>query len=87
MDPVSARHVVEGARRSPGHASRRQTATERVVVLVATRDDPAFALERVRNLRAAEYPASLLRVVVAVDVDDPASARCLSSGTWRVLPM
>ena len=44
---------------------------ERVVVLVATRDDPAFALERVRNLRAGEYPARLLRVLVAVDVNAP----------------
>lgn len=44
---------------------------ERVVVLVATRDDPAFALERVRNLRAGEYPAPLLRVLVAVDVNAP----------------
>jgi cellulose synthase/poly-beta-1,6-N-acetylglucosamine synthase-like glycosyltransferase len=39
------------------------------VVLVATRDDPAFALERVRNLRAGEYPTHLLRVLVAVDVN------------------
>jgi cellulose synthase/poly-beta-1,6-N-acetylglucosamine synthase-like glycosyltransferase len=40
---------------------------ERVVVVVATRDDPAFALERVRNLRATDYPARLIRVLVAVD--------------------
>src|SRR5688572_9131137 len=46
---------------------------ERVVVLVATRDDPAFALERVRNLRAGEYTAHLLRVLVAVDVNAPHS--------------
>jgi biofilm PGA synthesis N-glycosyltransferase PgaC len=42
--------------------------TEKVVVVVATRDDPAFALERVRNLRAAEYPSHLLRILIAVDV-------------------
>jgi cellulose synthase/poly-beta-1,6-N-acetylglucosamine synthase-like glycosyltransferase len=46
-------------------------AVERVVVLVATRDDPAFALERVRNLRATDYPARLLRVLVAVDATSP----------------
>ena len=44
---------------------------ERVVVLVATRDDPAFALERVRNLRAGDYPPHLLRVLLAVDVNAP----------------
>ena len=44
---------------------------ERVVVLVATRDDPAFALERVRNLRAGDYPAHLLRVLLAVDANAP----------------
>lgn len=43
-------------------------ANEHVSVVVATRDDPAFALERVRNLRAAEYPQNRLRVIVAVDV-------------------
>lgn len=36
-------------------------------VVVATRDAPAAALARVRNLRASDYPAELLRVVVAVD--------------------
>jgi cellulose synthase/poly-beta-1,6-N-acetylglucosamine synthase-like glycosyltransferase len=40
-----------------------------VGVVVATRYDPAFALERVLNLRAGEYPARLLRVLVAVDVN------------------
>ena len=43
-------------------------ATERVTVVVATRDDPAFAVDRVRNLLTSDYPASLLRIVVAVDV-------------------
>jgi cellulose synthase/poly-beta-1,6-N-acetylglucosamine synthase-like glycosyltransferase len=43
-------------------------AKERVTVVVATRDDPAFAVERVRNLLSSDYPASLLRIVVAVDV-------------------
>ena len=55
--------------RGRGSASRAPEGepVERVVVLVATRDDPAFALERVRNLRASEYPSRLLRVVVGVD--------------------
>ena len=40
--------------RGRGSASRAPEGepVERVVVVVATRDDPAFALERVRNLRA-----------------------------------
>jgi cellulose synthase/poly-beta-1,6-N-acetylglucosamine synthase-like glycosyltransferase len=45
--------------------------TERVAVIVATRDDPAFALARVQNLRRSNYPASLLRVVVGVDANSP----------------
>jgi cellulose synthase/poly-beta-1,6-N-acetylglucosamine synthase-like glycosyltransferase len=49
----------------------RSTPTERVAVIVATRDDPAYALERVRNLRAGEYPPHLLRVVVGVDANAP----------------
>jgi cellulose synthase/poly-beta-1,6-N-acetylglucosamine synthase-like glycosyltransferase len=35
--------------------------------VVATRDEPAIVVDRVRNLRASEYPAPLLSVVVAVD--------------------
>ncbi len=42
---------------------------ERVAVILATRDDPAFAVTRVQNLRANDYPESLLRVVVGVDVN------------------
>ena len=45
--------------------------TERVTVIVATRDDPSFALARVQNLRAGRYPSSLLRVVVGVDANSP----------------
>jgi cellulose synthase/poly-beta-1,6-N-acetylglucosamine synthase-like glycosyltransferase len=52
-------------------ASLEGQTTERVVVVVATRDDPAFALERVRNLRATAYPSHLVHVVVAVDVTAP----------------
>src|SRR5574339_554285 len=61
---------------------------EHVVVLVATRDDPAFALERVRNLRATEYPARLLRVVVGVDANSAfplASYRTALSGLAEVV--
>ena len=50
-------------------ATRDSPPTERVAVIVATRDDPAFALARVLNLRASEYPAHLLRVLVSVDVN------------------
>lgn len=56
-----------GAR--PAVAPERPTPADRVVVIVATRDDPAFALDRVRNLRASDYPAHLLRVVVGVDAN------------------
>ena len=62
--------------------------TERVVVIVATRDDPAVALARVRNLRASEYPADLLRVLIAVDVNsvyDLDSYRSTLSGTADVV--
>lgn len=45
--------------------------TERVSVVVVTRDDPAFALARVQNLRAGNYPGSLLQVVVGVDANSP----------------
>jgi hypothetical protein len=44
-------------------------AGERVTVIVATRDDPSFALARARNLRLSEYPAALLRVLIAVDAN------------------
>jgi cellulose synthase/poly-beta-1,6-N-acetylglucosamine synthase-like glycosyltransferase len=46
---------------------------DRVTVVVATRDDPAFAVERVRNLRSSDYPDGLLSIVVAVDVTSPFS--------------
>lgn len=55
------------ARRRPAPGPAPGSPGGRVVVVVATRDDPAFAASRVRNLRAAHYPAHLLRVVVAVD--------------------
>lgn len=44
---------------------------ERVCVVVATRDDPRFAVERVRNLHGGDYPPHLLRVVLAVDANSP----------------
>jgi cellulose synthase/poly-beta-1,6-N-acetylglucosamine synthase-like glycosyltransferase len=56
-----------GGRRAP--MPETSPPTDRVTVIVATRDDPAFALQRVRNLRAGNYPAHLLRVVVGVDVN------------------
>jgi cellulose synthase/poly-beta-1,6-N-acetylglucosamine synthase-like glycosyltransferase len=45
--------------------------TDRVCVVVATRDHPAAAVARVQNLRSLDYPPSLLRVVVAVDRKAP----------------
>ena len=64
-------------------------ATERVVVVVATRDDPVFAVERVRNLRATQYPSSLIHVVIAVDVTSSYSIdsyRTALSGLAEVVP-
>lgn len=55
----------------PAAAPPAGPATERVTVVVATRDDPAMALARVRNLRSSSYPAGLLDVVVAVDRNAP----------------
>lgn len=46
---------------------------ERACVVVATRDDPRFAVERVRNLRGGDYPPHLLRIVLAVDGNSPHS--------------
>lgn len=46
-------------------------AREKVAVVVATRDAPAFAVERVRNLLTSGYPAHLIGIVVAVDVTSP----------------
>jgi poly-beta-1,6-N-acetyl-D-glucosamine synthase len=42
---------------------------ERVAVVVATRDDPMFAVERVRNLRTTSYPERLVRIFVAIDAN------------------
>lgn len=64
-------------------------ATERVVVVVATRDDPVYAVERVRNLRATTYPSNLLQVVVAVDVTSQHSIdsyRAALAGLADVVP-
>lgn len=44
---------------------------DRVVVVVATRDAPDLVVARVRNLLSADYPAALLRVVVAIDCASP----------------
>ena len=44
-----------------------ESLTERVAVIVATRDDPALALMRVRSLRKGDYPAERLQVVIAAD--------------------
>jgi cellulose synthase/poly-beta-1,6-N-acetylglucosamine synthase-like glycosyltransferase len=43
------------------------TPVERIAVVIATRDDPAVAAARAHNLRAGDYPAELMRIVVAVD--------------------
>lgn len=62
---------------------------EHVAVVVATRDDPAFAVDRVRNLRTTEYPAGLLRIVVAVDVTSafaPDAYRNVMTGLADVVP-
>ncbi len=56
------------ARRAVPGEERHGPPSERVAVVVATRDDPAFAVDRVRNLRATGYPEHLIRVFVAVDV-------------------
>ena len=58
--------------RARGRAAGTESAlapTEQVVVVVRTRNDPVFAVERVRNLRATAYPSRLIQVVVAVDVN------------------
>lgn len=78
-----------------GGGRRRMTATaseirpiEPVTVVVATRDDPGFALERVRNLHAGNYPVGLLRIVVAVDVTSlhhPEAYRATLSGLAEVV--
>ena len=63
--------------------------TDRVAVVVATRDDPVFAVERVRNLRSTAYPQNLLRVFVAVDVNSAYpldSYRSALSGLAEVVP-
>jgi len=49
----------------------RGTPDARLCAVIATRDDPAYAAARVRNLRESNYPATLLRVVVAVDANAP----------------
>jgi cellulose synthase/poly-beta-1,6-N-acetylglucosamine synthase-like glycosyltransferase len=62
---------------------------ERVAVVVATRDDPAFAVDRVRNLLSTGYPSHLIRVFVAVDVTSqyPLDAyRSVLSGLAEVVP-
>jgi cellulose synthase/poly-beta-1,6-N-acetylglucosamine synthase-like glycosyltransferase len=45
------------------------TPTQRVAVVVATRDEPSAAESRVANLRASDYPRDLLDVVVSVDAN------------------
>src|SRR5688572_19183469 len=77
------------ARRRAMGSGIESPATERVVVVVATRDDPVFAVERVRNLRATQYPSSLIHVVLAVDVTSSYSIdsyRTALSGLAEVVP-
>ncbi len=61
----------------------------RVTVVVATRDAPDSIVERVRDLRAADYPQDRLDVVVAVDAGGsyPAAAYARALGdNARVVP-
>lgn len=77
------------ARRAMPAEERHGPPTERVAVVVATRDDPAFAVERVRNLLSTGYPSHLIRVFVAVDVTSqyPLDAyRAALSGLAEVVP-
>jgi cellulose synthase/poly-beta-1,6-N-acetylglucosamine synthase-like glycosyltransferase len=63
--------------------------TERVAVVVATRDDPTFAVDRVRNLLATEYPPDLIRIFVAVDATSAYALeayRAALSGLAEVVP-
>lgn len=59
------------ARRATSHAASGDGTDERVAVIVATRDDPGFAVERVRNLLASDHAREKLRVIVAVDSMSP----------------
>lgn len=64
------------------------TAHSRVCAVIATRDDPAFAAARVRNLRESDYPADLLRIVLAVDANaafDDAAYRAALGGSAEVI--
>ncbi|HEX6316090.1 MAG TPA: glycosyltransferase [Gemmatimonadaceae bacterium] len=45
--------------------------TQRVAVIIATRDSPDAARTRVSNVWTADYPRSLLNVIVAVDQASP----------------
>jgi cellulose synthase/poly-beta-1,6-N-acetylglucosamine synthase-like glycosyltransferase len=77
------------ARRAVPAEERHGPPSERVAVVVATRDDPAFAVERVRNLLSTGYPSQLIRVFVAVDVTSqyPLDAyRAALSGLADVVP-
>jgi cellulose synthase/poly-beta-1,6-N-acetylglucosamine synthase-like glycosyltransferase len=83
--PVAMRLRARG--RVGSHASA--LPVERVSVVVATRDDPAFAVERVRNLRATDYPSNLIRVFVGVDVTSQFSLdsyRSVLAGLADVVP-
>ncbi|HEX9565333.1 MAG TPA: glycosyltransferase [Gemmatimonadaceae bacterium] len=59
------------ARTGRGSTGTSRTPDAAACVVVATRDDPAFAVERVRNLRGGDYPVDRLQVVIAVDPGAP----------------
>ena len=70
------RSPVEGALAALD-ASRTAAATwapASVTAIVATREAPAVILERVRNLRSADFPREQLDVVVTVDATSPYTA-------------
>ena len=78
-----------GGRKRWGATIAEREPTERVTVVVATRDDPGFALERVRNLHATSYPANLFRILIAVDVTSvhqPEAYRAALLGLAEVVP-
>lgn len=78
---------VRGRGSDPGPAASGHR--DRVVVVVATRDEPAAALARTRNLLDSTYPASLLNIIIAVDRAAPFALdayRAALGGLAEVVP-
>ena len=59
------------SRHAPESSAALNVAHDRVWVVIATRDHPSAAITRIQNIYQTSYPASLLRVVVAVDRKSP----------------